>query len=256
MRRPTTARQLTATLLPDQLIRWGRRVMDHLSFPADFSPEQLALFRRVEPYTMTSPERVAGLINAINYIVDNDLPGDVVECGVWRGGSMMAAALTLNARAKTRRLHLFDTFEGMTAPSSADVAYNGKSAKDLMATSGRKGGRDVWCIADKQDVTQNLSSTQYDMSLVQLVQGRVEETIPHHAPAQISLLRLDTDWYESTKHELLHLYPRLVSGGVLIIDDYGHWQGAKKAVDEYFAELTKKPLLSRLDGTGRIAIKP
>jgi hypothetical protein len=83
----------------------------------------------------------------------------------------------------------------------------------------------------------------------------VEETIPQHAPEQISVLRLDTDWYSSTKHELMHLFPRLSKNGVLIIDDYGHWAGARKAVDEYFADQTIQPLLNRIDQTGRACIK-
>jgi hypothetical protein len=85
--------------------------------------------------------------------------------------------------------------------------------------------------------------------------GKVEDTIPADIPEKIALLRLDTDWYESTKHELIHLFPRLQKGGVLIIDDYGFWKGARKAVDEYFAENNIQILLNRIDDTGRMAIK-
>lgn len=87
------------------------------------------------------------------------------------------------------------------------------------------------------------------------VKGKVEDTVPEKAPDRISLLRLDTDWYESTYHGLLHLYPRLSVGGVLIIDDYGHWAGAKKAVDQYLNENHLKLLLNRIDDTGRIGVK-
>jgi O-methyltransferase len=88
-----------------------------------------------------------------------------------------------------------------------------------------------------------------------LVPGRVEETLAFDLPDQIALLRLDTDWYESTKVSLEQLYPRLVPGGVLIIDDYGHWQGCRKAVDDYFYKTDQKILLQRIDYTGRIGIK-
>src|ERR1051325_10354963 len=88
------------------------------------------------------------------------------------------------------------------------------------------------------------------------LEGTVEETIPAQAPERIALLRLDTDWYESTRHELVHLYPRLVPGGVLIIDDYGHWEGARKAVDEYIAQNNLRLFLNRIDYAGRLAIKP
>jgi hypothetical protein len=99
-------------------------------------------------------------------------------------------------------------------------------------------------------------STGYPADRLHLVQGKVEDTLPGAAPARIALLRLDTDWYESTRHELVHLYPRLVPNGVLIIDDYGDWVGAKEAVDEYFAAQPFQPFLSRMDHTGRLAIKP
>ena len=83
----------------------------------------------------------------------------------------------------------------------------------------------------------------------------MEETIPGRAPERIALLRLDTDWYESTRHELEHLWERLEPGGVLIIDDYGHWAGAREAVDEFFAKRSDAPLLTRVDYTGRIGVK-
>jgi hypothetical protein len=104
-------------------------------------------------------------------------------------------------------------------------------------------------------VQRNLAGTGYDLASVKFIKGKVEETIPAHAPARIALLRLDTDWYESTRHELAHLFPRLVPGGVLILDDYGHWQGSRRAVDEYMAEHGIPILLNRVDYTARIAVK-
>ena len=82
----------------------------------------------------------------------------------------------------------------------------------------------------------------------------MEDTIPKKAPQMISLLRLDTDWYESTRHELIHLFPRIAPFGVIIIDDYGHWQGVREAVDEYIRENNIKILLNRVDYTGRIGV--
>ena len=130
------------------------------------------------------------------------------------------------------------------------------SAQSVLSGAARKEGRNHWCIAGIEDVTENMRATGYPMERVHLVRGPVETTIPEHAPATIALLRLDTDWYSSTKHELEHLYPRLVARGVLIIDDYGHWEGARGAVDEYLATLPVKPLLSRIDYTGRCCVKP
>jgi hypothetical protein len=206
---------------------------------------------------MTSPERVVSLTRAVEYIVRHSIGGDVVECGVWRGGSMMAAARTLLRLGETSRtLHLFDTFDGMPPPTEYDYAPKyGKSASEILAAEDKATSR-AWAVAALDLVKVNVRSTGYPDHLTKYVPGRVEDTLPAHAPDRIALLRLDTDWYESTRHELIHLYPRLVSGGVLIIDDYGHWEGAAKAVDEYIASQGLQLLLCRIDYTARIAVKP
>lgn len=215
-----------------------------------------AITARVAPYTMTSPERIASLCHAVEYTIKYDIPGDIVECGVWRGGSMMATALTLLHLGETsRKLHLFDTFEGMSEPTSVDVqAQSGVSAQTMMRAASR--ADPVWAYAPIDDVRANLESTGYPSANLFFVKGKVEETIPTNAPEQIALLRLDTDWYESTLHELRHLYPRLAGKGALIIDDYGYWQGARQAVDEYIETHAIPLLLARIDETGRIAVKP
>lgn len=229
------------------------RVSSHLS---DLSPEMRNTIEQARPYTMTSLNRLAALCNAVEYVVQNHIPGAFVECGVWRGGSSMAAALTY------RRLHredvdlfLYDTYEGMSEPGVEDVRRStGATAKKMLA----RGGNDssVKAYAPIDSVRRNLESTNYPSSRLHFVKGMVEETIPDQAPREIAILRLDTDWYASTKHELRHLFPRLSKNGVLIIDDYGDWDGARKAVDEYFATLSSKPLLNRIDNTGRICVKP
>jgi O-methyltransferase len=224
-------------------------------FPPDFDDASIALCRAVQPYTMTSKERVFALRQSVEYIVRAGIPGDIVECGVWKGGSMMAVALSLKELGQTRRLHLFDTFEGMSEPTGVDKTFRGEAAGALMAKNERETSA-IWAFGALDEVKKNVLGTGYDPSLVEFVQGKVEDTLPARAPEQIALLRLDTDWYESTKHELTHLYPRLSVGGVLIIDDYGHWEGARKAVDEYVREMQLKVLLQRIDYTGRACIKP
>lgn len=104
-----------------------------------------------------------------------------------------------------------------------------------------------------EEVKSNLSKTNFD-SLI-FVKGLIEDTIPEIMPDKISILRLDTDFYESTYHELINLFPLLQKGGVLIIDDYGHWKGAKKAVDKYFSEINIYPLLNRINYSQRVFIK-
>jgi hypothetical protein len=209
----------------------------------------------VRPFTMTSPERVMALCQSIAYIEAVNIPGAIVECGVWRGGSMMAAALALlSLRSTSRPLYLFDTFTGMPPPGSRDRDLNERSAVEWLADPSWAGDM-VRARCGIEEVRAALRRTAYPEERVQFVPGRVEDTLPVQAPHQIALLRLDTDWYESTSHELEHLWPRLVTGGVLILDDYGHWQGARRAVDEYFTRCAVDLPLHVIDYTGRLVVK-
>jgi O-methyltransferase len=220
----------------------------------DMSDDQQKIISAAKPFTMTSVERMAALINAVTYVTQNGIPGDMAECGVWRGGSMMTVALTLLAHGdRSRSLYLFDTFEGMSSPTEDDKSLDGVSADVQLERDPH--GTGIWCYASLDDVRTNIVSTGYPEEKIHLIKGKVEDTIPRNIPSKLSLLRLDTDWYESTKHELRHLYPILDTKGILIIDDYGHWQGAKKAVDEYFAELGSNIYLHRIDYTGRILVR-
>jgi hypothetical protein len=224
---------------------------DHLG---DLSAQDRELIERVRPYTMTSAERIVGLMRGVEYVSRASVPGSIVECGVWRGGSMMAVALTLMRLGDTARdLYLFDTFEGMPDATADDVSVFNEVAADQLPKSSQDDP--LRCYAPEDVVRQALASTGYPAARVHFIKGLVEQTIPEGAPERIALLRLDTDWYESTRHELTHLYPRLATKGVLIIDDYGHWAGARRAVDEYLAANDISLLLNRLDYTGRIALK-
>lgn len=214
-----------------------------------------SIWWRVKPYTMTSVERVVALCQSIAYLENHAIRGAVVECGVWKGGSTMAAALALLTRASTQRqLFLFDTFAGMTEPAEVDVDLEGRSARDLMRQWTAEADH-IRAKCSLSDVKQALMQTRYPWEKLIFVQGDVENTLPRHAPERIALLRLDTDWYDSTYHELTHLYPRLVEGGILIVDDYGHWQGAKQAVDDYFREHDIDADLRSIDYTGRLVLK-
>jgi O-methyltransferase len=223
--------------------------------PRHLDDEAKEIVRAVRDRTMTATQKVFALIEATRYVLDTGVPGAIVECGVWRGGSMQAVALALLRRGVSDRdLHLYDTFEGMSEPTEEDRAADGTPAAELLAT--RPKTARLWAVADLDDVRAGMAETGYPAERIHYHVGRVEDTIPAEAPEQIAVLRLDTDWYESTLHELVHLYPRLVPGGVLIIDDYGHWQGARQAVDEYMAEHEMPLLLNRVDYTARIAVKP
>jgi hypothetical protein len=221
----------------------------------EMAEQHAAIWWKVKPYTMTSVERVVALCQSMAYIEKHRIPGAVVECGVWKGGSMMAAALALLALGSTRRrLMLFDTFTGMPNPSACDIDWRGESARDLLHQSGHDADM-VRARCSLRDVKEALMQTRYPWEKLSFIEGRVENTLPAQAPEQIALLRLDTDWHQSTRHELEHLYPRLAVGGVLIIDDYGHWQGARRAVDEYFRDKGHVADLRTIDYTGRLLIK-
>lgn len=225
-------------------------------YSPDVPASLIEIYKKVKPYTMTSSERVFALCEAVKYIEEKSIEGDIVECGVWKGGSMMAAAETLlRAGNSSRNLYLFDTFEGMSPPTDKDVDIAGVAADSLLERTDKMKDESVWCCASLEIVKRAVNSVGYPSDNIHFVKGMVEQTIPLNAPDKIALLRLDTDWYESTKHEMEHLFPRLAKGGVLIIDDYGHWQGARKAVDEYFEKNNVKILLNRIDYTGRIAVK-
>ncbi len=224
--------------------------------PADCSAHERATIEAIAGYTMTGVESQITLIRAVRHLVRNRIEGCLVECGVWRGGSSMAMALTLVQEGDTTRdLHLFDTFAGMTLPQDVDRTTDGTSAQQYLDRDpGKAGG--VWAVTGLAEVRRNMQSTAYPQARMHHVQGPVETTLPLHAPAgPIALLRLDTDWYASTRHELMHLFPRLCDGGILLIDDYGHWEGARRAVDEYFAGYGRAFYLHRVDYTGRLLVK-
>lgn len=227
-----------------------------ITYPPDFSPTSIEICERVRHYTMTSPERVNALINAAEYVINHGIDGSFVECGVWKGGSSMAIALTLQRLGSAQReLYLYDTFSGMAAPSDLDISINEDAAREFFTASRISEDSSDWCLSPLDEVRENLFSTGYGKERIHFIKGKVEETIPKILPRKIALLRLDTDWHESTKHELIHLFPLLSPKGVLIIDDYGHWRGARKAVDDYIADNNILILLNRIDYTGRIAVK-
>lgn len=220
----------------------------------DLSDADARIIEAVAPYTMTSVERLLALMDAVRYVSRNGVPGDVAECGVWKGGSMMAAALTFLEEGDTDRgIYLYDTFEGMSEPGEHDVSFDDVPASRQLAETERNTG--VWCYSSLDEVKANVVSTGYPSDRLSFIKGKIEDTVPGILPESLSILRLDTDWYESTRHELEHLFPLLSPGGIMIIDDYGHWKGARKAVDEFLLGAGKGHYLHRIDFTGRLLVK-
>lgn len=228
----------------------------HLRNRADMEASFLEMYNQCKPFTMTSIERMYAIYKSVEYLHLNKTGGDIVECGVWKGGSSMLAALSLKHFGDTsKKLYLYDTYEGMSKPTDYDRNLSNKPADIEYRESLKEGGISAWCYSSLDEVRGNMGRTGYPEQNIIYIKGKVEETIPETIPGRISLLRLDTDWYESTFHNLNHLFPLLSKGGILILDDYGHWQGARKATDEYFAKENKFPFLSRIDYTGRIYVK-
>lgn len=242
----------------NQLEKKGYGIIPPEQFRIDIEEGFRQIWSKVSGYTMTSLERGYALYQAVRYIVEAGIDGDFVECGVWKGGSCMLIAFALiDAGCTDRKIYLYDTFDGMTEPGGNDfIAWNGKSVRDKW-NSDRIGSTDNftgWSVG-LEAVKNNIRLTAYPEENIVYVKGPVEQTLQDTRPELISLLRLDTDWYESTKIELEYLYPLLSRYGALIIDDYGHFTGAKKAVDEYLRSLSLSILLNRIDYTGRIGIK-
>lgn len=209
------------------------------------------LLKKVKKFTMTNSKRIFYLYFSVNYIIKNKIPGEIVECGVWKGGSVMAIVFTLlKNKNKNKRIFLYDTFMGMTKPSKKDYMLKSNiSAKNLIEQN-----EYLRCIANLSEVKNNIYKTNYPKKNFEIVIGDVKKTLKKVYPKKISLLRLDTDWYDSTKVELEVLYPKLSKGGILIIDDYKTWGGCKKAVDEYFKK-RKNIFFISIDNEALLGIK-
>ena len=244
-------------ILDPLLARAGYRLsrLEPKGYPVEFDAgdREIISYVSVNDLSMTSFERMYGTLMACKHVCEAGIEGDFVECGVWRGGNALIAADAFSRFARGRKVYLFDTFAGMTAPTEADVSGGVKAQERYLQSL--KDDHSEWCYASLDEVKANFQARGLLAQAV-FVRGDVLKTLadPKNLPERISVLRLDTDWYESTKMELDVLYPRLQAGGVLIVDDYGYWGGAKKAVDEYFVK-RPKPFLCYVDHTGRMGVK-
>jgi hypothetical protein len=235
-----------------------RRDKAPAQFPVEFDDADKRILQRIldRKLTMTSRERLFATLFACRHVMDAGIEGDFVECGVWRGGNALIAADVFSRVAAPAQIVLFDTFAGMTAPGEEDFAAADGSSPQTRYEQSRHENRSDWCYASLDDVKKNFREAGLLSEKIRFVQGDVLETLANddNLPEKISVLRLDTDWYESTKKELEVLWPRLSKGGILMIDDYGHWGGARKAADEFFTA-EGRPFFHYIDYTGRLAVK-
>jgi hypothetical protein len=221
-------------------------------YPIEISIENKNDIESCNRFTMIGISRLVCNVIAMKYVEENSLVGDVVETGVWKGGSIALLARTsLDFGNHERTFWAFDTFAGMPEPGSLDEKF----AHDKFAELKDHSGYSDWCRANETDVRSNIEHLCGSLTNFKFVKGKVEETlkIEENLPTKISLLRIDTDWYDSTRAALEVLYPKVVSGGVVIVDDYGAWSGSQIAVDEFFSKFFK-PLMLPF-GSSRIFVK-
>ena len=235
--------------------------IDSRRFPIEASQVEVDIINFVlnNNYTMLGVERLYAALSAVRYTIENNIEGDFVECGVWRGGCSLAMAMYARHLGSNKKVYLLDTFAGMTSPGINDKETGSKNNDKLMREyqKGQKDGYNEMSFASLDDVVQIFRNEDLVTS-AEFIKGDVINTLNDDSwqPQNYSIVRLDTDFYDSTFEELMILYPRLTKSGVLLIDDYGHYEGAQKAVDEYFENHSvRKPLKLITDYTGRAIIK-
>lgn len=223
---------------------------------ADFTEAEQEVYRAVHCFLIGSAEGALSLMHSVEHVIRHDIPGSFVECGVYMGANIeIMIRMLQQLGVNDRDIYLYDTFAGMPRPTASEDErlVGGEWTANYDEKKGDSGSN--WMCADVDFVRQRLEPLGYPQDRLHFVKGMVEETIPAVAPPDIAILRLDTDFYPSTKHELIHLYPRLAAGGILIIDDYGAFPGCKRAVDEYQEENQTRWFLNRVDKNVRLAVK-
>lgn len=208
------------------------------------------LIRVCSQFSMISQARFRANIQCVETVLKEDVPGDIVEIGVWKGGSVMSMMFVCDYYKQYRTIHLFDTFSGMTPASDIDTRVSDNIHFNRFIPTA-----DAYfhCKASIEEVKENLNRIKYPCEKINFHVGDICKNT--FIPDSIAVLRLDTDFYESTRHELEQFYDVVSPGGFVIIDDYGYWNGARKAVDEWLQhhpEVTLTPI----DDTGVYFQKP
>jgi tetratricopeptide (TPR) repeat protein len=227
----------------------------------DFTAEEKCTLLEASLVTIASPEAIVELIRSVGHVLRNSIPGAFVECGTFQGGNAVVIIRTLlNAGVTDRDIYLYDTFEGFPKPEAIDYEYHVGPALETWQKFKDEGDESEeassWLKYPLEKVQERVLALGYPKDRLHFIKGLVENTLPGVAPEKIALLRLDTDFYRSTRHELIHLYPRLQHGGILIIDDYGALEGARIATDEYLKEHDIPYFPARIDEHVRIGVKP
>lgn len=229
-----------------------------IKFPPELSVEEIDAIRDIKKnnLTMGSIEKLIDTALACKYILNKNIDGDFVECGVWRGGHSILAKKILELNNSNKKVWMFDTFSGMTEPTEVDKKFSSKDKAIKKYTETLNNDFSRWCYSSIEEVKDNCKKASLNLTGINFIKGDILDKLENtKLPNKISFLRLDTDWYESTKKELEYLYPLLVKHGVITIDDYGSWEGSKKAVDEYFLKNNIHLFLQAVTHSQRTAIK-
>ena len=223
----------------------------------ELTSDQKKIINLVKNYSMTPEIRIYTLMKALEYIDHKKILGDFVECGVWKGGNILLFKkhMELSNNNNNRKIYAYDTFEGMTEPDENDFDLENNLSAEILMNKDKDKKTNIWGVSSLEEVKKNIYSNFKNIDDINFIKGPVEETLSlqKNISEKISLLRLDTDWYSSTKKELEILYNKVSPGGIIIIDDYGHWGGSKKAVDEFF--LDKYVWMHYVDYACRLIIK-
>ncbi len=230
----------------------------------DLADEANPHIQTVRSHTMLPQQRLVSLYQQAVFCEAAGLEGSFVECGTWKGGAVGLMALAnLQHGSKRRHLHLFDSFEGIPEP---DEAIDGERATQFARSVGGEAKGKLVALEQTYGAVGTLEANRelleqiigYDANYLHYHKGWFQDTLPKEADetGEIAILRLDGDWYSSTKVCLEHLYDRVVRGGFVILDDYGWYEGSKKAVDEFMAREGIKAFLNHIDNAGRYWIKP
>ena len=209
------------------------------------SPDETGLLARISPYTMLNYARLKNVYTLSKRVIERKVEGGFVECGVWKGGCIGTMGLAARKMGEERELWLFDSFEGLKKPTEKD------GQKGRLYKEGRLLGISTeGCITKKEEVEDLLFfRLNFKGEVVHIIEGWIEDTLPVYKEriGKISILRIDLDFYKSTKFCLYQLYDSVASGGYIIIDDYYDWEGCKTAVDEFIREKGLQPEIIQVD---------
>ena len=250
-------RNLIKSIINKLIISTGYSLINNNQKIVELNNNDKKLINLAQKYSMTPQIRIFNLLQSLRYLKNKKIDGDYVECGVWKGGNIILFKKFIEDEDENskRKIFAFDTYGGMTEPDKNDYDISNNIPANILLKDDKNKQTNLWGICNLENVKKNIQSCVNNIENIKFIEGPVETTLntASNLPDKISLLRLDTDWYSSTKKELDVLYDRVTSGGIIIIDDYGHWGGSKKAVDDFF--LNKYVWMHYVDYACRLIIK-